>query len=140
MLVTLHLRLSLRTQIFVVAFSVVRMQRPISRLNVIGIVLVAMGAVRYAFVSARERRLREKRAEKNSSGSGKKKADANSDGSTGPLLPTAAVVPAGLMVNGKGALKKGKAEREGRAAKKTRGLAWGGWWGGRNGDVSHRSS
>lgn len=128
-----------------VGFSVVRMRRPISRLNLIGIVLVAIGAVRYAIVSARERKLREKHGA-TSAGSGKKADDelANGDGSAGPLLPTAAaaVLPSGTMVNGKGPLKKGKgkAEKEGRAGKKTRGLAWGAWWGGRNGDGSHRNS
>lgn len=118
----------------------VRMRRPISRLNVIGVVLVAIGAVRYAIVSARERKLREKNGA-TSAGSGKK-ADrlANGDVSAGPLLPTEAVLPSGTMANGKGPLKKGKAEREGRAGKKARGLAWRGWWGGRNGNVSHRNS
>lgn len=121
----------------------VRMRRPISRLNVIGIVLVAIGAVRYAIVSARERKLREKHGA-TPDGSGKKADDAlaKGDGSAGPLLPTAAaaVLPSGTMVNGKGPLKKGKTERKGRGAKKTRGLVWSGWWGGRNGDVSHRNS
>ncbi|CAM9393506.1 unnamed protein product, partial [Laminaria digitata] len=111
-------------QIFVVAFSVVRMRRPISRLNIIGVVLVAIGAVRYAIVSAKERKLREKRGV-TSAGAGKNKADALAKGdgyaSSGPLLPTATVavvVPSGTMVNGKGPLKKGKAEREGRAGGK----------------------
>ena len=129
----------------------VKMRRPISRLNLVGIALVAMGAVRYAVVSARERKLREKHGA-TSAGSGKKADDAlapNGDRSAGPLLPTAAtaaaavVLPSGTMVNGKGPLKKGKgkAEREGRAGKKTRGLAaWGRWWGDRNGDDSHRNS
>lgn len=118
------------------------MQRAISRLNLVGLALVAAGAVKYTIVSANERKLRAKRGA-TSAGSGKKTAANKSSAASlppPPLLPTT-TVSTPIMVNGKRPLKIGKTEQgSGAGKKKVRGIAWGAWWrGGNGGDVSRRS-
>ncbi|CAM9773861.1 unnamed protein product, partial [Ectocarpus fasciculatus] len=75
-------------QILVVAFSVLRMNRSVSRLNVLGLVLVLVGAVRYTIVSRSERRRGEKSGATAAGPAGKKAARHHPSASSAPVLPT----------------------------------------------------
>lgn len=134
-----------RPQILVIAFSVFRMHRPVSRLNILGLFLVLLGAVRYTIISRREKRLREKRGLGSVKKSAQSKASngfAAADPSSAPLLPTTVVktptigTVGGVMVNGKGSKIRGGGER-----KVTKGegktVGWS-WWAGKKGDASRR--
>ncbi|CAN0361859.1 unnamed protein product [Pylaiella littoralis] len=151
-------------QILVVAFSVLRMKRAVSRLNVLGLLFVLAGAVRYAVVSRREKKQREQRRGATSAGSGNKAAQrhhSNNGGSVAAvaaamssgssLLPTTVRLPAvdtatgvrAVMVNGKRAAKREECGAGSGGVKVEGGrvttMAWGsGWWGAENGDVSRR--
>lgn len=127
------------------------MQRSVSRLNVVGLVLVLIGAVRYTIISQRERKMREKRDEMSSGLASAKKAakPETSNGSAAPLLPITAVktsAPAHgkILVNGKRSGKRGGDGREGGkgtvddANANAKAKAWS-WWNGKSGDASRRN-
>lgn len=137
---------SILPQILVAAFTVFKMQRSVSRLNIVGLVLVLFGAVRYTIISQRERKMREKR-DAVSAGSGKKAAQPDrSNGIAASLLPITVKSPApargGILVNGKrsGSGKKGgdggKDGNVGGAKAKVKGWSW---WNGDSGDASRRN-
>lgn len=155
----------LPSQILVVAFSVLRMKRAVSRLNVLGLLFVLAGAVRYAVVSRREKKQREQRRGATSAGSGNKAAQrhhSNNGGSVAAaaaaamssgssLLPTTVRLPAvdtatgvrAVMVNGKRAAKREECGAGSGGVKVEGGrvttMALGsGWWGAENDDVSRR--
>lgn len=98
--------------------------------------MVAVGAARYAAVSANERKLRQKMGT-TASVAGKKQGPGN--GSVGPLLPTT-VVPAtgGTVVKGKRARKEVKADKGGGGGN-AKSWEWWRLWGGGTGDDSRRS-
>ncbi len=148
-------------QILVVAFSVFKMHRSVTRLNIVGLFLVLVGVVRYTIISRREKRqVREKRGaglgRKSKAQSEKRNgfaADSSSSASSS-LLPTtvnSATIGTssgggggggdGVMVNGNRAKTRGGGERKVKTVKgegkKGSAMAWS-WWGGKNGDASRR--
>ncbi|CAN0542980.1 unnamed protein product [Ectocarpus sp. 12 AP-2014] len=128
-------------QILVVAFSVLRMNRSVSRMNVIGLVLVLVGAVRYTIVSRSERRSREKRGATSAGPAGKHHPSDSSASVLPTTVPSIGPSDARVMVNGKRArAKRGDGDiRRGGGWAISRAIAWGsGWWGSEKGDASRR--
>ena len=131
------------------AFTVFKMQRSVSRLNVVGLVLALIGAVRYTIISQRERKISEKHDAK-SPGLAKKaaKPEGRGDGSAAPLLPITVEAPApahsSILVNGKRSGKRGGEGRKGgkadvkTAMAKVKAESWR-WWSGQSGDPSRRN-
>eukprot|EP00752_Nemacystus_decipiens_P009100 g8124.t1 len=144
-------------QILVAAFTVYKMQRSVSRLNVVGLVLALIGAVRYTVISRRERKMREKRdaispglAKKERSAKPKPESSYGSgsgsgSGSAAPLLPVTVKNPApthgSILVNGKRSGKRGGGWSKGKGGRvdgeKAKAKAWS-WWNGKSGDASRR--
>lgn len=136
-------------QILVAGFTVFKMQRSVSRLNVVGLVFALVGAVRYTIVSRREKKRRERR-DAISSGSAKKAAQPpRGKGPAAPLLPvtaastTAVKIPSSargssVMVNGKRTV--GGDERKGGKVdgEKVKTKPWS-WWSRNKSDASRRN-
>lgn len=123
------------------------MQRSVSRLNIVGVVLALIGAVRYTIISQRERKMREKRDAMSSSSAKKAAQPERSNGSSDSLLPTTVKTPApargGILVNGKrsGKSKRGDDGSKGGEAggEKVNAKPWSWWNGHENGDASRRN-
>lgn len=130
----------LPSQVLVVAFSVLRMKRSVSRLNVLGLLFVLVGAVRYTVISRREKKQQEGEQKNrgtitSSAGSGIRAArrhhrHGNNNGGSSvaaavvssgtSVLPTTVKLPAvntaagvtAVMVNGKRVGKRREEEEE----------------------------